>query len=737
MYGLLHREGLERFYELGKGQTAARLGEPEDSKWLDVLLLQRPKQGHWSLSLALGGLHCSACVWAIETLFKKRVGSLQCTVNPARGSIDLVVDQRFDLHAFVSTVRGLGYVPGPENAVPEAPERALLWRLGVSMALATNVMIFSLATYTGLDGGDTYKLFQAVSFTLSTASMLVGAPIFVMSAWRSARQGIAHLDQPIALGMLLAYASSAISYMRTGGKDAYFDTLSVFIALMLLGRFLQTRAIEKNRAALVGSDGVDGLLVRLWNDGSPVVKPCTELQQGDEMLIARGDVVPTKAQLSDISASFSLDWVSGESVPRRFDLGELVPAGAFLGQSGAVRMRAAEPFSQSHLLSLLRKTHTPLREMSRVAPFYQRLTGSYVLGVFALAVSAMLYWAPRAGVDKTVSVMASLLIVTCPCAFGIAVPLAFEWAQTRLRSRGVFVRSPSLLERATRVTGVVFDKTGTLTTGVPHADIHWAQHTSENADVLYTLAASSAHPKARAVLRQLQQGRFLAELQVHETLGRGLSCEYGGHRYRLGEAGWAAGIQGDMALSRDGQLLADIRTTEELRADAVGEVQALKELGLNLHLLSGDTALRTEQIASELNVSSFAGGLRPEEKSAWLGKHADERLMMIGDGINDGLAADAAYASGTPAAESPFMAARTDFYFLSPGIQPVREVIMMARRLHNTVKQVLVLALFYNLITVSLSLSGRMSPLLCAVVMPLSSLSSIALVAWRLSERNR
>jgi Cu2+-exporting ATPase len=738
VHGLLAEAGLDRYYDLGGGRGhPVVVGEP-DRKWLEAVA-KAP-----CIVLDVQGIHCSACVWLIEKLFARRCGAGRIVINPAIGSVEVVVDAGFDLAAFVADVEAFGYRLGPALKRENTRQSDLVWRMGVCIAIAMNTMIFGFAIYCGLSSGAVYRLFHALDFGLSFSSVAIGGTVFFRAAWGSLRRGILHLDLPIALGIAFVFVSSTVTYVTGGGASSYFDTLDIFIALMLVGRFLQERVLAKNRAMLLASDGAESVLVRRVTTSVELVR-ATELAAGDVLLIALGDLVPVDSDLlGDAPASFSLDWINGESAPRTYAPGAIVPAGAFSHDAHALRLRARSAFDRSALSSLLRNDTRRDHDLPRATGWHVALTRIYVIGVLAIAALTSIGWyiATRDPV-RTLDVVAAVLIVTCPCAFGIATPLAYELAQAALRKIGLFVRTPGFLDRAALVERIVFDKTGTLTTGrLRIADTATIESLGDgDRSRLHALAIRSSHPKSRALVDALGNAAVLGVADVRELPGKGLELREGEHVYRLGSPAWALApakvprlTSADVLFTRDGQLLAEITTQEELRSDAASEVRALEKAGYETFVLSGDGAEATAALARACGIRAdhAFGGRSPEGKLHWLEMAGAKRTLFVGDGINDSLVAEAADCAGTPAIDRPFMAARSDFYFVAPGLRPIRAALETAKRLESVVRANLGVALAYNVVTVSLAAAGLMTPLLCAVLMPVSSLSTVLLTTLRL-----
>jgi Cu2+-exporting ATPase len=338
------------------------------------------------------------------------------------------------------------------------------------------------------------------------------------------------------------------------------------------------------------------------------------------------------------------------------------------------------------------------------------------------------------------------LVVTCPCAFGIATPLAYELAVSALRKRGLYVRDGNFFDRAARVRRVVFDKTGTLTTGslrlVDPAVL--ATLSPAQRQVLYELASKSGHPKSAAIARAVSafdpEVRF-AGLSVREVAGHGVEAQVGQSLYRLGDPAWAldgAKLAQGPVFSESGALLAVLLTEEVPRLDAGAELQALEREGYELWIASGDRKERVDALAQALHIAPerALSDLTPEDKRALIERLDRGDTLMIGDGVNDGPALSRALCAGTPAVDRPFVPARTDFYFLTPGLQPIRAALHMAKRVRRVVRRALAFATAYNLVAVALCYAGLMRPWLAAVLMPVSSILVLTYTALSFAPRS-
>jgi Cu2+-exporting ATPase len=751
VHGILTKAGLTRYYDLrrGPGLPPADLESRRiDHKWLELIEEERVREGGVTrVELDIQGIHCSACVWLIEELFRRHGGTQAglMLINPALGRVELRVSPEFPLSDWVDAVEGLGYLLGPARSTGARTSDDLLLRVGICAALAANVMLFGAAMYLGLREGPIYELLNQLSYAAGVLAVLVGGSVFIGSALRAVRRRVLHLDVPIALGIVLAFAGSTYSFFFASGHAVYIDTLTVFIALMLVGRWLQQRMLERNRAQLLADDGTESLLTREIKDGVVRIVHCIGIQEGDRLLIAPGDLVPVGLRVLDRAASCSLDWIDGESRPRRFGNGEAVPAGAFNIGERAFTGIATTDFAASSLVGLLGRDPASKGDGPLATRWWSQLSRFYVIGVVTLAVAGVSYWWWRTGEPLfAIEVGTAVLVVTCPCAFGIAAPLAYELVLTQLRRAGIFVRVGDFLDRVRAITRVVFDKTGTLTTGMLEVVNLTALETLSDRQItlLYSMAAQSAHPKSVAVRRALEghhAARFV-ELEVQEQTGYGTSAMDAGRELRLGAPSWAAAAteaDGDVVFSIDGEVLAALRTDEQLRPGARVEIERLENEGYELAILSGDSPSRVVNLGASLGMPEelCIGGQNPEQKAEYVRDHEPARTLLVGDGLNDQVAMREAACSGTPAVNRPFMASRCDFYFVSPGLHPVAQVLRASDTLAHVVRRILAFAIAYNLVAVSIAMAGFMKPWVAAVLMPLSSLITLAYTVMMLSRK--
>jgi Cu2+-exporting ATPase len=747
---LISENGFEQFYDLKQGLAVApvrsRPFEEHDFSWLPAQVLKAEEKARATgagaqLDLALEGISCVGCVWLVEKLFSRHAGSMRAAANPSSGRLHLEwIPGKCELEPFLRELCQFGYVAAPAGTVTGDHERRrLAARLGLCGAFALNTMGFSLPVYLGMPADFEFAgLFKLIAFLSATLSMLVGGGYFMDRAWRALRAGSLHIDLPIALGLVAAYIGSIVGWALGSERLMYFDFVSIFVFLMLAGRYLQSSAVERNRRRLVRQQPVPEAVPRADGGDAPVAR--ASISPGLKFLLSPGQALPVSGVLAAGEADFSLEWIHGEADPVRYSTGARLPAGAILLSRKPAVVEASERWEDS----LIAKLTAPSGN-ERGTPGLDRLLRVYLSMVLLAGVAAFAYWGWRGEWLTGAQAMISIFVVSCPCALGVAIPLADDLAAAAMERLGVFTRTATLWSRLRRVRRVIFDKTGTLTLERPILENPEvvAGLDDEAALALAKMTHGSLHPIARSLLEALgtRGQKLLAASDVGETReypGVGVSLDDPDGRWSLGKAGWSGeGPAADAAetagseLRKNGLLVAAFDFRESLRPGAVSTLRQLERRGFSLHLLSGDhpQKVRNMAIALGLPEDQAHGGLSPEEKAAAVVEMDRQDTLYLGDGANDSLAFDAAFVTGTPVVDRSLLESKADFYTLGSGLEFLTSLLATAAARENAVRSAFGFALVYNLTTVAFSAAGKMSPLLAAVLMPLSSIVSIVIVA--------
>jgi Cu2+-exporting ATPase len=702
---------------------------------------RRGGDGSAESALQLSGLHCAACAETIESALRRVPGVLDARVSAAASRANVRWDPaRTRVSALVAAITQAGYGALPDVAASarvlrQAEARAALWRLFVAAFCAMQVMMLATPAYVAGAGElqpDLKQLLDWGSWLLSLPVLLFSATPFFAGAWRALRRRRIGMDVPVALGIVVTFvASTGATFVPGGpfGHEVYFDSLTMFVAFLLGGRWLQLRM--RHRAA----DALDAALARLpqtaWRlrEGDAIeVVSALRLQPGDRVRVPLGQAFPADGVLIDGATQADEALLTGEARPCPKRPGDAVVAGSInLGAPAVVRVERVGADTRAERIAAL--VDDAMSQRPAAAASADRWAAPFLWAVLLLAAGAAAVWSvldpPRA-----LWVAVSVLIVTCPCALSLAVPSALLAAARRLAAGGVLLQRLDALDALADVQRLFIDKTGTLTQ--PQAQVHGMQGETNEAwrEAAASLAAWSTHPLAQAIAA-LGVGEPRTHWQsVVEHPGLGLMARDGaGVDWRLGAPAWAGAPAADgggpeVWLARAGVPLARFVIDEALRDDAAQAVAALRAAGVKVELLSGDRPARVRSLARRLALDGARGGATPSDKLAAVraAQARGERVAMVGDGVNDApvlAQADASFAMGQGA-----LAARAsaDAVVLSMRLGDVAQALTLARRTRRIVRQNIAWAAAYNAACIPLALAGWLPPWAAGLGMALSSL---------------
>ncbi len=700
--------------------------------------------------LHVPGAHCAACISTVERALEALPGVRSARLNLTRKRAVVEADPaRVSADDMIRALRDVGYEameldPGVIGAAEtDRRGRELLLRLGVAGFAMMNVMLLSISVWAGAEGV-TRDFLHWVSAAIALPAVAFSAVPFFSSAWSALRVGRLNMDVPISLAILLA---SGLSLWETAhsGAHAYFDAALSLTFFLLAGRWLdhRTRAVARSAARELAALEVPKAL-RILPDGRRETVPAAELAPGDRIEVLPGAGMPTDGRILTGRTEIDRSMLTGETIPVDAGAGDAVHAGE-INLSAPIEVEVTARAAESTLARIAEMVATAENARNRYTSLADRAARIYAPGVHGLAALAFLGWmAAGAGVVDALRIAIATLIITCPCALGLAVPAVSTAATGRLFRRGILLTGGTALERLAEVDTVLFDKTGTLTEGRP--ELIGAEALPEPVLALAAaLAAGSAHPLARAIAEAAERrGVAPVALQSRRELpGLGIEGEHGGARLRLGRAEWVAEIAGsapqdadaeaqdepaegpEVWLVRAGGRPLRLRFRDRLRPGIARAVAALRRAGLELALISGDRPAAVEAVARQLGIERWQAGVRPEDKLAEIERLKAEgrRVLMLGDGLNDAAALAAAHASAAPG--SALDAARTAADAILTGAEgPARlpELIAIARAARRRVLENFALAALYNAVSIPLALAGMVTPLIAAIAMSSSSI---------------
>lgn len=745
-YGLVQGLGLAQYYQRRCIDPAVRPLRPDDEVAVDYSAhVTAEPDGTAVLHLMVEGIHCAACVWLIESLLSRQPGVIGARVNMTTRRLVLRWDPaQADANAVVAPVASVGYRLVPYDPArlgkeTERTERDLLRGMAVAGFAAANVMLLSVSVWAGHAGGmgpATRGLMHWVSALIALPAIAYAIRPFFRSALNALRAGRTNMDVPITVGVLLATGMS-LAETVTGGEHAYFDSAVSLLFFLLIGRYLDSRARGRARSAAEHLLSLSATAVTVLDaDGGRRLLPPSQVAEGMTVLVAAGERVGVDGRVVEGVSDLDASLLTGETVPAVTRPGDRVFAGT-LNLSAPLRLAVVAVGERTLLAEIVRMMEVAEQGRARYVALADRVARHYAPVVHTLALATFFGWLLIGGTGWQSALMnaVAVLIITCPCALALAVPVVQVVASGRLLRQGVLLKSATALERVAETDTVVFDKTGTLTLGRLELvrDGDW---TDEDLREAAAMAANSHHPLARALLRAAPT--VAAAAGVAEVAGCGL--EAGG--MKLGSRQWCGVSEDESAgpelwFRRPGRDPVRFAFMDEPRPDAAQVVAALRRRGLAVALMSGDRPATVAALAGRLGIDDWRAGCTPGDKRdrlAELGR-SGRRVMMVGDGLNDAPALAAAHVSVSPSTAVDVSQTAADVVFQGHRLGPVVEVLEVAKRGDRLVKQNFGLAFLYNAATVPLAVAGMVTPLIAAIAMSSSSLVVI-LNALRLARRS-
>lgn len=706
--------------------------------------------GNEELYLSLEGLHCINCVGKVENILRSRPGVKSAHVNLTKKQARLVIDaSAFELIAALDELAKAGFngrlmsdKQTSQHELEAVEQRALLLKMGVAGSVTANVMMLSVAMYAGQFQGmeeGLNRFFQVLSFLLTTPVVFYCGRHFAEPAWKALSQKRVTIDVPITIGLTATYVLSVVSFLR-GTDHQYFDTVSTFLFALLVGRYLQSLGMSRVRNSLDLLLGLRPERATVWRDGQTVEIPVARLEVGQIVLLSQSSGIPADGTLIEGRVEVDESTMTGESLPAIKQSGDSLLAGTTIF-SGSARMRVdavGGKTALSRLGALIEETQENRLGEGRLSA---KVAALFSIAILALAALVFLWWLPS-GIERAVLVAVSVLVITCPCALGLSLPLAYWMAVRTGAEHGVLIKDEAALELTPALTDLILDKTGTVTVGRPELvqEKFFDGHTAETiGPIVEFLERESPHPFARVLAHRFHGvgAPLESKSEVKTVPGRGRRTTIDGRDYFLGNDGRQNDRNGlDIELTVDGRRLAGWRFDDSLRPEADKLVRALKARGLRLHLLSGDRPDRTQEVASQLGLAHYAGAQLPANKAARVKALQSEGAVvgLLGDGVNDGPAlatADVGAAMGHAAAVAT---ASAPVLLLRPGLEPVLAWLNLGRAYRQTVSSSLTISFLYNAVAVPLAAAGMVSPLMAAIAMPLASLA-VVINSLRLGRR--
>lgn len=791
VYELLNSSELGDFYEMRKddtGEFAERYGrKPHPSKEETYSFLdEESTHQHYSRPLSLDlktadslnqireavflleGIHCTACMWLLEQLPKLLPGVHQIRIDLVRSLARFSYSpERVTLSQVASLIARLGYPPTPlkngANPVKRSGRHnSLLIRIGVAAFSAGNTMLIAVSLYQGLLTGieEHFRLFFSwMSFALTLPAITYSALPFYRAALSGIRLKTLHIDLPISVAIILGFTLSTVNLFR-GSSEIYFDSLSMLIFLLLIGRWIQQLALDRAHAALLGRPNILPDFFKRPSANHPhsfesyELRPREELEAGVMFSISEGDIAPADGVVSSGEGAVDESFLTGESLPKTIRFGDEILAGSILS-TGAVIAKTSRIGSETHLGKIVDSIQQCQAEKSPLVDITSRWSRLFVAGVLLLSVITFCFWLPH-GIEIALNSTLALLIVTCPCALGLSAPLTEGVALARAMRKKIFIKGSKTLEALTTIRTLLFDKTGTLTAGQPKVIEIECFNDTVNMPLIHSIISSlehgESHPYAKAIRQWLPEHQS-ENLLISKTsiLGQGVEGrDTSGDLWRLGSRRFSlqTGIGeahqeqlfpprrvSSVFLSKNSEIILALHLQDPLK-DGAEEMMKRMKSRYGIKLLSGDEAQIAISVGTALGLSPteiFAPLLPHEKRTIALEQTKLAPTAMIGDGINDAEALQSATVGIAVRGGAERCLEIVDVYLMNGKAEDIEELFVGANRTLTIIRQNLVISVIYNFTGGTLAMMGYIDPLIAALLMPLSSLTVIGCSIFRRS----
>lgn len=704
---------------------------------LQLAALAKAAEPSARLMLSLPSAHCAACISDVEQAMLAHPGVHSARVNLTLKRVSVAADSNVTAADLVQTLKSVGYEaieldPGLLSLTEtDRHGRELLMRLGVAFFSMMNIMLMSVAVWSGAEAA-TRDMFHWISAMIAIPTVIfVGQPFF-RAAWASLRVGLLGMDVPISLALILA---SGISLYETvhSGEQAYFDAAVMLSFFLLLGRYLdhRSRALARSAAEELAALEVPRAIVLC--EGAEVLRPISEVTAGDMVLVRPGGRMPVDGEVVTGTSEVDRGLLTGESLPVFAGPGTMVSAGE-INLTGPLTLRVTAAGRDSSLHRMADLVAVAESAKTRYSTLAERAARLYSPLVHILSFSAFGFWMWKTGGDirYSVNISAAVLIITCPCALGLAVPAVVTAASGKLFRRGVMIKNGTALERLAEVDTVVFDKTGTLTMGTPEP-VDLGAIPAADLAIAVALARASSHPLAAALARLDVAAAPVTDLR--EVPGYGVEGRLDGQMVRLGRAEWVGAEPVAMTatyLSFGGTTRA-VSFTDQLRPGAKAAIAALKAQGKAIKLVSGDSEAAVAAMAQYLGIADWVAGALPAEKAALVRdlSQRGHKVLMVGDGLNDTAALAGADVSISPAQALDAARVASDIVLLGRDMSAIGDAARISRQASRRMIENFAISAGYNVVAVPLALMGSATPLAAALAMSLSSIT-VSLNALRL-----
>lgn len=737
-YQIINEFGLENYYNIRQLSQKERNLKPENEEKIDISQFVEQKDGEFEVNLMIQGLHCAACVWLIESILKRSENVAKARINLSKRT--LFLKWQGDLargNELVGIIADLGYklLPFDEKIIKEEEKKYdnyLLKTLAVAGFGAGNVMLFSLSLWffdVEQMGFQTRNLLNFFSFLIAIPVIIYSSYPFFSSAFKSVKNGHPNMDLAISSAIFLSCLISIFEVFHQS-SHVYFDSAIMLIFFLSIGRYLDFKARKKAFNIALEFNLLNASFGRVLDGQKIKILPIKDLKKGMILIVAAGEKIAADGVVIEGEGEIDTSLITGESNPRNIALKSEVFAGN-INLFSPIKVEITKSTDESLLSQIIKLSNNIENNKNHYVRLADRLVKFYLPTVHVLAFSTFLFWLKN-GLEIALNNAVAVLIITCPCALALAIPIVQTIAVSNFIKKLVLIKSGQALEEISEISTIVFDKTGSLTLGKPKLkDIFGVEDDEKEfyLKIAASIAKNSKHPISNAIFNAYDKN--LENLQVEEVQGFGLKTIFENKEIRFGKKDFCA-IKSDFKIDENlltcfmkiGEKEICFTLEDEVKEDAFLVVKTLQNMGKKVILLSGDVQKNVEKMAQDLNIEKFYFEKTPIEKIKILEeiKEKNEKLIMVGDGLNDAPSLALADVSISFCSALNISQNVSDIIIKNDKLMPIVELFNSSKKSIKLMKQNLAIALIYNLIAVPFAISGNVVPLGAAIAMSSSSL---------------
>lgn len=691
-----------------------------------------------SIKLMVEGIKCGSCVWLIESSLRKQDGVLEASVNMTTKTLSLTwIGNQNKVEEFIKLIESIGYkaVPLIESAVVESQkktEKNLLKMIALSGVIWVQNMMISMGIWAGDISGElgiNTRTFMNICAAILTIPILIySSKDFFSSAWIAIKQRKSHMDIPISLAIV---ATLLVSVYGTviGSEFVFFEAASSLVFALLIGRYLDQKV--KNRANEYARNLVlqKSLFITVERNANLELVNISSVNVGEIIYVAAGERIPLDGVIESGESEIDNSIITGESNPKKITVGDRIFAGS-INLQNPIKIIVESSEENTVLAEIKRLIEKSENQRSKYKTIASKVAQAYTPVVLTLSLITTMIWISLGSISEGILKGVSVLVITCPCAMGLAVPIVHVVATSNLMKKGVFVKNQDALERLSEIKSVALDKTGVLTYGKPKL---LNEIPDEIKPILKSLAAHSKHHLCLAIVEALKDVEIVDVQEISEEKGFGISCIQNGKIFMIGRSEWCGvkitgGKSDEHVLStwfviknqEEIEFSIELKFSDEIRTEGIDFIKQLKSLvGNNISIISGDLNDNVKKVAEKLDINNFYSELSPQEKYDFIARK--NFVLMVGDGLNDAAAMTAAHCSASPSNIIELSQNQSALVFQNSLIDII-DAIKTAKKSTSVCKENIVISIVYNIISIPIAMFGYASPLVAAVFMGLSSI---------------